>query len=92
MNVFFGTHLKPISLEVIKESIHEMSSNNTLLKQRPPHLSAANELTLKWLGHFFQNVILFSNVVQHQCNIFYMNLVQCNGCLASIVYTDGLVL
>ena len=26
-------------------------------------------LTLKWLGHFFQNVILFSNIVQHQCNI-----------------------
>ena len=27
-------------------------------------------LTLKRLGHFFQKVILFSNVVQHQCNIF----------------------
>ena len=27
-------------------------------------------LTLKRLGHFFQNVILFSNVVQPKCNIF----------------------
>ena len=28
-------------------------------------------LTLKWLGHFlFQNVILFSNFVLHQCSIF----------------------
>ena len=26
------------------------------------------------------------------CNIFYMNLVQYNGCLVSIVDTDGLVL
>ena len=30
-------------------------------------------LILKRLGHFFQNVILFSNVVQHQCNIFIWN-------------------
>ena len=28
------------------------------------------KLTLKRLGHFFQNVILFSNVVQQKCNIF----------------------
>ena len=27
-------------------------------------------LTLKRLGHFFQDVILFSNVVQQKCNIF----------------------
>ena len=30
-------------------------------------------LTLKRLGHFFQNVILFSNVVHHKCNIFIWN-------------------
>ena len=31
-------------------------------------------LTLKWLGHFFfQNVILFSIVVHHRCNIFIWN-------------------
>ena len=47
----------------------------------------------KQLGpFFFQNVILFSNVVHHKCNIFYMKLVQYNECLISIVDTDGLVL
>ena len=30
-------------------------------------------LTLKRLGHFFQNVILFSNVVRYKCNIFIWN-------------------
>ena len=29
-------------------------------------------LTLKRLGHFFQNVILFSNVVHYKCNIFFV--------------------
>ena len=41
---------------------------------------------------FFQNVILFSNVVHYKCNIFYMKLVQYNECLISIVDADGLVL
>ena len=50
------------------------------------------DLTLKRLVHFFQNVILFSNLVHHKCNIFYMKLVQCNECLISIVDADGLVL
>ena len=50
------------------------------------------QLTLKWLGHFFQNVISFSDAVHLMCNIFYMKLVQYNECLVSIVDTDGLVL
>ena len=29
-----------------------------------------NILTLKRLGHFFPNVILFSNLVHQKCNIF----------------------
>ena len=41
---------------------------------------------------FFQNVILFSNLVHHKCYIFYMKLVQYNECLISIVDADGLVL
>ena len=49
-------------------------------------------LTLKRLGHFFQNVILFSNVVHYKCNIFHMKLVQYNECLISILDADGLVL
>ena len=32
-----------------------------------------HSLTLKRLGNFFQNVILFSNVVHHKCNIFIWN-------------------
>ena len=58
------------------------------------HVIPANEivLTLKRLGQFFQNVILFSNLVHHKCNIFYMKLVQYNECLISIVDADGLVL
>ena len=31
------------------------------------------DLTLKRLGHFFQYVILFPNVVQQKCNIFIWN-------------------
>ena len=50
------------------------------------------KLTLKWLGHFFQNVISLSDAVHLVCNIFYMKLVQYNECLVSIVDTDGLVL
>ena len=50
------------------------------------------DLTPKWLGHFFKNVVLFRNVVHHKCEIFYMKLVQYNECLVSIVDTDGLVL
>ena len=34
------------------------------------HNRISVSLTLKRLGHFFQNVILFSNVVQQKCNIF----------------------
>ena len=49
-------------------------------------------IIIKRLGNFFQNVILFSNVVHHKCNIFYMQLVQYNECLISIVDADGLVL
>ena len=30
-------------------------------------------LTLKWLGHFFQNVISFSDAVHLMCNIFIWN-------------------
>ena len=30
-------------------------------------------LTLKWLGHFFQNVISFSDAVHPMCNIFIWN-------------------
>ena len=50
-------------------------------------------LTLKRIGHFFQNVISFSNV-HHKWNIFIWNYetVQYNECLFSIVDTDGLVL
>ena len=48
-------------------------------------------LTLKRLGHFFQNVISFSDAVHLICNIFYMKLVQYNECLISIVDADGLV-
>ena len=49
-------------------------------------------LALKWLGHFFQNVISFSDAVHLMCYIFYMKLVQYNEYLVSIVNTDGLVL
>ena len=49
-------------------------------------------LTLKWLGHFFQNVISFSDAVHLMCNIFYMKLVLYNESLVSIVATDALVL
>ena len=49
-------------------------------------------LTLKWLGHFFQNVISFYDAVHLICNIFYMKLVWYNECLVSIVDTDGRVL
>ena len=58
------------------------------------HVIPANEIvwTLKRLGQFFQNVILFSNLVHHKRNIFYMKLVQYNECLISIVDADGLVL
>ena len=34
------------------------------------HLAALSGLTLKRLGHFFQNVILFSNVVHYKWNFF----------------------
>ena len=30
-------------------------------------------LTLKWLGHFFQNVISFSDAIHLMCNIFIWN-------------------
>ena len=30
-------------------------------------------LTLKWVGHFFQNVISFSDAVHHICNSFIWN-------------------
>ena len=33
----------------------------------------SNALTLKWLGHFFQNVISFSDAVHLMCNIFIWN-------------------
>ena len=36
-------------------------------------VSAPEGLTLKQLGHFFQSVILFSNVVHYKCNIFIWN-------------------
>ena len=36
----------------------------TMLNRINP-VPAREELTLKRLGHFFQNVILFFNVVQH---------------------------
>ena len=36
-------------------------------------ISTSHSLTLKWLGHFFQSVALFSNVVHHKCNIFILN-------------------
>ena len=49
-------------------------------------------LTLKWLGHFFQNVISFSDAVHLMCNIFYMKLVLYNESLVSTVATDALVL
>ena len=49
------------------------------------------DLTLKRLGHFLQDVILFSNLV-HQVQYFYIKLVQHNGCFISIVDADGLVL
>ena len=49
-------------------------------------------LTLKWQGHFFQNVISFSDAVHLMCNILYMKLLQYNERLVSIVGTDGLVL
>ena len=32
-----------------------------------------DHLTLKRLGHFFLNVILFGNVVHHKCDIFIWN-------------------
>ena len=48
-------------------------------------------LTLKRLGHFFLNVISFSDAVHLMWNIFYMKLVQYNECLISIVDADGLV-
>ena len=52
----------------------------------------SKSLTLKRLGVlFFQNVILFSNFIHYNYNIFYTKLVQCNGCLVSIADTDGLV-
>ena len=54
--------------------------------------SKVTSLTLKWLGHFFQNVISFADAVHPMCNIFYMKLVQNNEYLVSIVDTDGLVL
>ena len=62
-------------------------------KQVPLSLSLRPTfLTPKWLGHFFENMILFRNVFQlHKCDIFYMKLVQYNECLVSIVDTDGLV-
>ena len=53
---------------------------------------AYEHLALKWLGHFFQNVISFSDAIHLMCNIFYMKLVQYNECLVSIVDTGGLVL
>ena len=49
-------------------------------------------LTLKRLGHFFQNVILFSHLVHHQCNIFIWNLCNTMNEWMSIVDADGLVL
>ena len=36
----------------------------------PCVVATSLNLTLKRLGHFFQNVILFSNVVLQTCNIF----------------------
>ena len=43
-------------------------------------------------GYFGVNValVLFSNVIHHKCNIFYVKLVQYNECLISIADTDGL--
>ena len=58
----------------------------------PDNFRHLRQLTLKRLGHFFKNVILFHNVVLHKCDIFYMKLVQYNECLVSILDTDGLVL
>ena len=50
-------------------------------------------LTLKRLGHFFQNVILFSNVVHHKCNIFIWNWSNTMNVLSALwMDADGLVL
>ena len=49
-------------------------------------------LTLKWLGHFFQNVISFSDDVQFMCNIFIWNWSNTMDVLVSIVDTAVLVL
>ena len=48
----YGTHLNPVSQEMVKISIRNMSLKNSLIKL-VSHLSGANELTLKRLGHFF---------------------------------------
>ena len=51
----------------VKVNINQ-SQNNRDLKQSILHLWSKfvdPRLTLKRLGHFFQNVILISNVVQH---------------------------
>ena len=37
------------------------------------HKNTPGTLTLKRLGHFFQNVILFSKLLHHKCNIFIWN-------------------
>ena len=49
-------------------------------------------LTLQWLGHFFSKRDLIFWCCSPYEQYFYMELVQYNECLVSIVDTDGLVL
>ena len=71
----------------------ELKSCSRWLSYQPGRLSASLlSLTLKRLGNFFQNVILFLKCCTLQVQYFYMKLVQYNECLISIVGADGLVL
>ena len=64
---------RPHASRMSQEETRSAEEKNTVLvlPKIPGWVSfVRRDLTLKRLGHFFQNVILFSNLVHHKCNIF----------------------
>ena len=56
------------------------------------HICITQPQWVKQLDFFFQNVILFSNIVPYNCDIFCLKLAQYNEYSVSTVDTGGLVL
>ena len=72
-----GSHHLALSKIIVLSYIFNTKLISFIFSRNDNQLNLHNiPLTLKRLGHFFQNVILFSNLVRQKCNIFYMKLVQ----------------